>query len=129
MNQANSANQPIVPYTALLGGVIQQQRKYLDTQFGGYQQGQVAAQLNISQSAYSRVESGDIAISVTQLRQIAHHLNCNAQQILDQADRIALALQAQGALITHEKKDNSGAILIGMGLLAAALLAAGAATS
>jgi hypothetical protein len=34
--------------------------------------------------------------------------------------RLATQLQNQGASLTHEKKDNSGAVLIGMGLLAAA---------
>jgi transcriptional regulator with XRE-family HTH domain len=129
MSQANSPGRSIVPYTALLGGVIQQQRKYLDQQFGEFQQGQFAIQLGMSPSAYSRIESGDISISVTQLRQIAHMLQTNAQQILNQADFIAQQLQAQGAQITHEKKDNSAAILVGLGLLAAALLTAGSARS
>ena len=129
MSQANSPTSGIIPYTALLGGVIQQRRKYLDQQFGRqFQQGQIAAQLEISQSAYSRIESGDTSISVTQLRQIAYLLNTNAQWILDRADFIAQQLQAQGAQITHEKKENSVAILIGLGLLAAALVAAGSAT-
>jgi len=129
MSQANSRQSSEVPYTALLGGVIQQQRKDLDQQFGQFQQGHVAARLNMSQSAYSRIESGDTSISVTQLRQIAYLLNTNAQWILNRADFIAGQLEAQGAQITHEKKDNSAAILVGLGLLAAALLVAGSTTS
>jgi hypothetical protein len=37
---------------------------------------------------------------------------------------MALHLQMQGAQIIHEKKDNSAAIVLGLGLLGAALLAA-----
>ena len=122
-------NPSIVPYTALLGGVIQQRRKGLDQQLGQFQQGHIATQLGMSQSAYSRIESGDTSISITQLRQIAFLLNTNAQWLLDRADIIARELQAKGAQITHEKKDNSAAILVGLGLLAAALLATGSATS
>jgi transcriptional regulator with XRE-family HTH domain len=118
-------NQPktptgVVPYSALIGGVVQNQRKFLNLQ-----QGDIARQLSLSQSAYSRIESGDTVMSVTQLRQIAALIGTNAQRILDQADRIAMQLHSQGVPISHEKKDNSGAILIGLGLLAAALVAAG----
>lgn len=110
----------VVPYSALIGGVVQNQRKFLDLQ-----QGDIAQQLGLSQSAYSRIESGDTAMSVTQLRQIAALIGTNAQRILDQADKIAMQLRSQGVPVSHEKKDNSGAILIGLGLLAAALVAAG----
>lgn len=109
----------IVPYSALIGGVVQNQRKLLSLQ-----QGDVAQQLGLSQSAYSRIESGDTIMSVTQLRQIAALFRTNAQRILDQADIIAMQLHSQGVPISHEKKDNSGAILIGLGILAAALVAA-----
>lgn len=110
----------VVPYSALLGGVVQNQRKFLNLQ-----QGDIAQQLGLSQSAYSRIESGDTVMSVTQLRQIAALIGTNAQRVLDQADMIALQLHSQGVPISHEKKDNSGAILIGLGILAAALVAAG----
>jgi transcriptional regulator with XRE-family HTH domain len=100
--------------------VVQNQRKFLNLQ-----QGDIAQQLGLSQSAYSRIESGDTAVSVTQLRQIAALIGTNAQRVLDQADMIALQLHSQGVPISHEKKDNSGAILIGLGILAAALVAAG----
>jgi transcriptional regulator with XRE-family HTH domain len=124
MRQTNSLGPAVVPYTALIGGVIQQQRKWLDLQ-----QGHAAIQLGLSQSAYSRIESGDTAISVTQLRRIAALLQTTAPEILTRADQIAQQLAAQGAQITHEKKDNSAAILIGLGLLAAVLVATGSAST
>jgi hypothetical protein len=56
---------------------------------------------------------------------LAALIGATAQQILDRADAIARQLHSQGVQITHEKKDNSAAILIGLGILAAALVAAG----
>jgi transcriptional regulator with XRE-family HTH domain len=120
MSQSHSPP-AVVPYSALIGGVVQNQRKFLNLQ-----QGDVAQQLGLSQSAYSRIESGDTVMSVTQLRQIATLLRTTAQRLLDQADTIAAQLYSQGVSISHEKKNNSGAILIGLGILAAALVAASA---
>jgi transcriptional regulator with XRE-family HTH domain len=120
MSQAQSLGPAVVPYSALLGGVIEQRRKLFPLH-----QGDVATQLGLSPSAYCRIESGNTAISVTQLRQVAALLQTNAQQLLTHADYIAQKLAAQGVQIIHEKKDNSAAILIGLGLLAAALMAAG----
>jgi transcriptional regulator with XRE-family HTH domain len=111
----------IVPYSALIGGVVQNQRKFI-----GLAQGELARQLGFSQSAYSRIESGDTVMSVTQLRQIASLIGTSAQNILNQADAIAFQLHSQGVQVTHEKKGNSAAILVGLGLLGAALLAASA---
>ncbi len=114
-----------MPYSVILGGVIEQERKLR----GWAHQGHFAEQLGLSASALSRIESGNTTVSVTQLRQIAHLLQINAQYLLNRADGIAHQLAAQGVQITHEKKDNSAAIMIGIGLLAAALLAAGASSN
>lgn len=123
MSQAQSYGPPEVPYSAILGSVIEQTRKLR----GWDHQGRFGAQLNLSASAYSRIESGTTAISVTQLRQIANLLDVRAQQLLDSADGWAQHLQMQGAQIVHEKRDNTAAIVLGLGLLGAALLAASAA--
>lgn len=125
MNQAQFFGPAVVPYSVILGGVIEQERKLR----GWAHQGHFAEQLGLSASALSRIESGNTTVSVTQLRQIAHLLQINAQYLLNRADGIAHQLAAQGVQITHEKKDNSAAIMIGIGLLAAALLAAGASSN
>jgi transcriptional regulator with XRE-family HTH domain len=125
MSQAQYFGSAVVPYSVILGGVIEQERKLR----GWAHQGHFAQQLGLSPSAISRIESGNTAISVTQLRQISHLLQINAQHLLNRADAIALQLQGQGAQITHEKQDNSAAIMIGIGLLAAALLAASASSN
>lgn len=120
MSQAQQYGPPVIPYSVILGGVIEQARKLQ----GWDHQGRFGQQLNLSPSAYSRIETGTTAVSVTQLRMIAHLLGIPAQHLLDRADNMALHLQMQGAQIIHEKKDNSAAIVLGLGLLGAALLAA-----
>jgi len=125
MSQAQLYGPAVVPYSVILGGVIEQERK----QRGWPQQGRFGEKLGLSASAYSRIESGNTAISVTQLRQIAYILQINAQYLLNRSDLITQQLMAQGVQITHEKKDNSAAILLGLGILAAALVAVGSTTS
>jgi transcriptional regulator with XRE-family HTH domain len=118
MSQANFNMQGVVPYSVVVGRVLQQRRTQL-----GLHQNDLAAALRITQSAYSRLESGDTALSLTQLRIAAAVLQAPASAILASAEQYANYLQLQGVQITDEKKDNSAAVLIGLGLLAAAMVA------
>jgi transcriptional regulator with XRE-family HTH domain len=108
-----------VPYTTLLGQLLQHYR-----QQRGLQQADVAAALGILQPAYSRIEKGDTSITVTQLRIVARTLNMRPSLILDHADQWTQTLRAQGVTVTDEKEVPQAALLIGLGILAAALLAA-----
>jgi len=94
----------------------------------GLQQSDLAGALGVTQSAYSRLESGDIVLSLTQLRIAAAALETSGAEILASADNYAFYLQGQGVQITDERKDNSAAVLIGLGLLAAAFVALGSAS-
>jgi len=118
MSQGNFGMQGVVPYSVVVGRVLQQRRTQL-----GLHQNDLAAALRITQSAYSRLESGDTALSLTQLRIAAAVLQASASAILASAEQYANYLQLQGVQITDEKKDNSAAVLIGLGLLAAAMVA------
>ena len=118
MSQANFGMQGVVPYSVVVGRVLQQRRTQL-----GLHQNDLAAALGITQSAYSRLESGDTALSLTQLRIAAAVLQAPASAILASAEQYANYLQLQGVQISDEKKDNSAAVLIGLGLLAAAMVA------
>jgi transcriptional regulator with XRE-family HTH domain len=108
-----------VPYTTLVGRLLQHYR-----QQRGLQQADVAAALGILQPAYSRIEKGDTSITVTQLRIVARALNMRASRILDEADRWTQTLRTQGVMVTDEKEVPQAALLVGLGILAAALLAA-----
>jgi transcriptional regulator with XRE-family HTH domain len=109
--------QPVVAYPSLIGKVILQRRELCGTT-----QAAVAEALGLSQSAYSRLESGDSVINVSQLRSIAQVIGEQPSDLLKRADRYELRLRQQGAEVVSEKKDNSVAIAIGLGLLAAVLL-------
>jgi transcriptional regulator with XRE-family HTH domain len=85
-------------------------------------QGDFAAALGLSQSAYSRLERGESVLNVSQLRNIAILLGMQPCELLRNVDLYELNLSQQGVDIVSEKKDYSAAVAVGLGLLAAALL-------
>lgn len=109
--------QPVVTYPALVGKILAREREAR-----GIKQGDLAAALGLSQSAYSRLESGDSVLNLSQLRNIAARLGLQPTLILKWADQYELQLRQQGVEIVSEKQDNSAAIVIGLGLLAALLM-------
>ena len=79
----------------------------------------MAAALGLSQSAYSRLESGDTNITAWQLRVCASQLGLVPSKLLAQVEQHERLLRAQGVTIVAEKKVNPAAVLIGLALLAA----------
>jgi len=109
------------PRFTLLGRVIEHHRTQRKVQ-----QEQIATSLGITQSAYSKLEKGQSAISVMQLNTVAAGLQMQSATILQGAERYAAHLRQQGVEITNEKQDSSAAgLLIALGLLAALIAAAG----
>lgn len=84
----------------------------------------MAEALGISQSAYSRLELGQSAMSVTQLRAIAEKLGTTPDSVLSHATEYAKRLRAQGVTVTDQKPDSAAAVLIALGILAALFAAA-----
>lgn len=85
----------------------------------------MAQALGISQSAYSRLEQGQSAMSVTQLRLIADHLGTTPDFLLQHTRQYADQLRAQGVTITDNKQETAvGGVLIALGILAALFAAA-----
>lgn len=105
---------PEVPYTALLGQLLKHHR--LQRQVD---QRSMAAALGLTQSAYSRLESGDTNITAWQLRVCAEQLGVLPSQLLAQVEQHESLLRAQGVSIVAEKKTNPVAALLGLALLAA----------
>lgn len=108
--------QPIITYGALVGRVVLRHRKHR-----GLGQNHLARSLGVSQSAYSRIELGQTTITLAQLRQIAGCLGLQPSALLKEADDWATQLQARGVQITDEKEMPAGALLVGLGILAALL--------
>ena len=77
----------------------------------------------MSQSAYSRLESGDSVVNLAQLHVIAPRLGMSPSEVLNSADQYAARLRHQGVDVVSEKPSNPAAVAIGLGLLVALLLA------
>lgn len=110
--------QGVVTYPTLVGKVLAQRRQSL-----GIKQSDLAAALMMSQSAYSRLESGDSVVNLAQLHVIAPQLGMSPSEVLNSADRYATRLRQQGVDVVSEKPGNPAAVAIGLGLLVALLLA------
>lgn len=108
---------PVVAYPALIGGIVKQQRE-----MRRITQSTVAAALGLTQSGYSRLESGDSVMNLSQLRIVAGLFGMAPSDLMTQADRLEQQLRLQGVDVAGEKPDNSAAIVIGLGILAAVLL-------
>jgi transcriptional regulator with XRE-family HTH domain len=115
--QSSPPPKPVVTYPSLVGRILAQQREAR-----GIKQGDLAARLGLSQSAYSRLESGESVLNLSQLRNVATQLGLQPSQILKWADQYEAQLRQQGVDVVAEKQDHTAAIAIGLGLLAALLL-------
>lgn len=118
MNNSKHVNslstQGVVPYNTLVGKSIEKLR----TQ-AGLTQADLSAALELGQSAYSKLESGQTAMTLAQLRLIASKLKCEPHEILKSADALALQLESSGVEVPAKKDENKAALLIGLGLLLA----------
>lgn len=117
--KSSSPPKPVVTYPALVGKILAQQREGK-----GITQGQLAASLGLSQSAYSRLEKGGSVLNLSQLRSVCGLLNLTPAQVLSSADQYEGQLRQQGVDVIAEKPNNPAAIAIGLGLLAALFLSA-----
>lgn len=111
----------VLPYNALVGQVLQRRRES-----SGKSQGMAAQALGLTQSAYSRVESGQTALTVSHLRSLAQLLGTTPENILSEANNLANLLVQKGVQVPNEKPvDNDekakAALLIGLGILIALL--------
>ena len=112
-----------ITYAAILGRVLQGHREA-----AGLNQGQVAAALGISQPAYSKIEQGDTAVTVLQLRQITQVLRIDPGFVMQQCEGWISHLNTQGVTVVSQKDVTKAALLVGLGVLAG-LVALGSAAS
>ncbi len=105
---------PVVTYPALVGKILAQKREEC-----AIKQAEMATALGMSQSAYSRLESGDSVMNISQLRKICAQLGLRPSDALRSADEYAEKLNLQHVDVVAEKPNNPAAVVIGLGLLAA----------
>lgn len=84
----------------------------------------MAKAIGVSQSAYSRLEQGQSAMSVVQLRAIGAQLGLLPDAIMRDAEGYAVQLQQQGVSITEQRPESAAGVLIALGILAALVAAA-----
>lgn len=108
--------EPVLTYGALVGQVLQQIRKNQ-----GIDQGSMAQAMGLSQSAYSRIESGHTTISLVQLHKAGGVLQHPASVILSQADQLEQRLVQQGVRVIAERAVDPAGALIGAAILLALL--------
>lgn len=107
---------PKVTYQALVGKTLaseRERRKILQTT--------VAAELGVTQSAYSKLESGASALNASQIHLATRALGMTAADLMTRVAKNEERLKAEGVDVVHTKEDNSAAVIIGLGLLAALL--------
>lgn len=112
-----------ITYAAILGRVLQGHREAAKLT-----QGQVAALLGMTQPGYSKIEQGDTAVSVLQLRQITQALRVDPGLVMHQCEGWITHLNAQGVTVVSQKEATKAALLVGLGVLAG-LVAIGSAAS
>lgn len=110
----------------MLGKVLELRRKSLE-----WNQDEMAKRLGTSQSAWSRVETGQSNLSVEELAVVAHVLKTRPEDVLRDVQRSIEHLQKRGVMVLigqPKAEDNTGAALLGaaaLGALLVAVLAAG----
>lgn len=117
----NALLRPSTTYRAVLGKVLELRRKSLQ-----WNQEEVAKRLGTSQSAWSRVETGQSNLSVEELAVVAHVLETSSEGVLRDVQRSVEHLQKRGVMVLigqPKAEDNTGAALLGAAALGALLVA------
>ncbi|MFP5211762.1 MAG: helix-turn-helix domain-containing protein [Acidobacteriota bacterium] len=85
---------PQTTFSALVGWVIANERARL-----GLTQAALASKMELPQSSWSRLESGQTLLTVDQLDRVAHHLQITAHEIMNRAEQLRATLTNQGVQV------------------------------
>jgi transcriptional regulator with XRE-family HTH domain len=118
-NPATQVPKPTISYATLVGRIVEHHRRH-----ARIHQEKMARALGISQSAYSRLEQGQSAMSITQLRMISEKLSTTPDSLLHHTAQYASQLRMQGVTVTDDKQVSAAGVLIALGILAALFAAA-----
>jgi transcriptional regulator with XRE-family HTH domain len=84
-------------YGQIVGQVIRGRRE-----LQGITLAAMSQSMDLSPSGWSRVETGDTAMSITQLRRAARRLGMQPSEIVRQAD--LLVSQLEGGVVVHDER-------------------------
>lgn len=113
-------------YTAVVGQVLINLRTEKDIK-----QGELAQAVQVGQSTWSRIEKGEVALSVDQLARASKYLGVTPSNVLEWADKAVRDIEQQEKaevlndkpVDVKSKSSNTGAVLLGAGALAALIWA------
>jgi transcriptional regulator with XRE-family HTH domain len=111
--------EPSTTYRAVLGQILARHRAAQ-----GLDQGAFATKLGLSQSAWSRVETGGSNLSVEQLKLAADALQTTPGTILGETEKALAYLQRRGVNVFTSPGDVNGAAMALLGGAALGLLIA-----
>lgn len=114
---------PATTFPAIIGRLLVAQRERL-----GLDQSDIAEAVGVTQPTWSRIERGESAISVDQLRRACNRLGVVPGQLLNQADNAKVQLERQGISVVESADDTAEKALAFLGLAALAALIVGLAS-
>lgn len=94
---------PVIPgvtYAAVVGQILARKRT-----FEGLDQAQLANALGITQSSWSRIETGASALSVEQLKRTADYLKVRPEDIISDAEHAVAFLMNRGVRVTFSRQE------------------------
>lgn len=114
-------------YSAVVGQVLINLRTEKDIK-----QGALAQAVNVGQPTWSKIEKGEVALSVDQLVRASRYLDVTPSEVLEWAEQAVNKIQdEEKAEVLNDrpvdvkaKSNNAGAVLLGAGALAALIWAA-----
>lgn len=108
--------QHVTTYNGIIGAVLRQRRDQM-----GLEQAQIAQRLGVTQSSYSRIESGKTSLTLVQLSDIAPHFGLSPHGFIARVESLKYDMERQGIKVSPEKELGLGEgvtnILIGAALL------------
>lgn len=107
-------------YAAVMGRVLALHREN-----AGLEQADVAKKMNISQSAWSRIERGETVLNVEQLHRAAEAIGVSSEKIVSETEKSSNELKMREVEVTtvKEQKSSGGTFaIIGAAALAALVL-------
>lgn len=93
-------------YPAVVGRIIAMQREQR-----GLEQSDIATEVGLSQSTWSRIETGQSALTIEQLAMAAKKLGTLPGQILGQADEVTSKLGAMNVTVEPSRPSRSDAVV------------------
>jgi transcriptional regulator with XRE-family HTH domain len=110
---------PAATYAEILGRIIVHFRKER-----GVRQEELAQAIGVSQSAWSRIETGASPLTVTYLARVASVLRLESSDILQAAERVHKQLTVQGVQVQlNDDQHDKGLLFLGAAALTTVILA------